>query len=383
MGRTSKDSRLSLQQVHFHVCLETQKNCEWHVEIWHNLKSAADWSAQKLALLHNHPLEVFSSAPEAFQGHRKWYSGALRGHFTHPVSFTIRFQADAGTEFVWTRDETGQGDGILLPQPELSNFEQDGLSSFLKDFDQKLRIERARSDTPGTCLWTVSAPAIASKGDDAGCTTYIVGKPVDLARWFAITRLTGMWLGPRHGYDFPLAEKDALLYSFLRTDGLHIVVLAISGIGDEITLLRQQDDSLAAFTRNDSDKDGVMRLAVAVGSTFEEANAAVMYHARGLLAESNPLSLGKREMVTNLKHNPATSTENEVMTTWREDWSDGFTYCTWNALGQDLTEEKILGALDALKSNGIGISNLIIDDGWQSVVCYSVLEIYDVLADLF
>lgn len=47
---------------------------------------------------------------------------------------------------------------------------------------------------------------------------------------------------------------------------------------------------------------------------------------------------------------------------------DGLTYCTWNSLGQDLTEEKIFNALDTLAKNGINISNMIIDDGWQSVV---------------
>lgn len=38
---------------------------------------------------------------------------------------------------------------------------------------------------------------------------------------------------------------------------------------------------------------------------------------------------------------------------------------TWNALGQHLTEDAILKALDTLAENNIEIRNLIIDDGWQ------------------
>lgn len=40
---------------------------------------------------------------------------------------------------------------------------------------------------------------------------------------------------------------------------------------------------------------------------------------------------------------------------------------TWNSLGQDLSEKKLLDALDRLAANHIHVSNLIIDDNWQSI----------------
>ena len=40
---------------------------------------------------------------------------------------------------------------------------------------------------------------------------------------------------------------------------------------------------------------------------------------------------------------------------------------TWNALGQDLTEAKLINALESLANEGISITNLIIDDNWQSL----------------
>lgn len=40
---------------------------------------------------------------------------------------------------------------------------------------------------------------------------------------------------------------------------------------------------------------------------------------------------------------------------------------TWNALGQELTDEKLLNAIDSLAKNGVHISTLIIDDNWQDI----------------
>ncbi len=40
---------------------------------------------------------------------------------------------------------------------------------------------------------------------------------------------------------------------------------------------------------------------------------------------------------------------------------------TWNGLGQKLTAEKLINAVDTLVDSGVRISNLIIDDNWQSL----------------
>ena len=40
---------------------------------------------------------------------------------------------------------------------------------------------------------------------------------------------------------------------------------------------------------------------------------------------------------------------------------------TWNALGQRLTEEKVLKAVTTLAANKINVTNFIIDDNWQSI----------------
>jgi hypothetical protein len=40
---------------------------------------------------------------------------------------------------------------------------------------------------------------------------------------------------------------------------------------------------------------------------------------------------------------------------------------TWNALGQQLTEEKVLHAVETLAKNNINVTNFIIDDNWQAI----------------
>lgn len=59
---------------------------------------------------------------------------------------------------------------------------------------------------------------------------------------------------------------------------------------------------------------------------------------------------------------------------------DGLSYCTWNGLGQNLTEEKLFNALESLSKNGINVSNLIIDDNWQSLVSVIPLSNQNVVA---
>ena len=52
----------------------------------------------------------------------------------------------------------------------------------------------------------------------------------------------------------------------------------------------------------------------------------------------------------------------------RKSLDDGLSYCTWNGIGQHLSEQKLFDALESLAKNEINISNLIIDDNWQSLV---------------
>ncbi|KAL8946476.1 MAG: hypothetical protein Q9222_007137, partial [Ikaeria aurantiellina] len=144
-------------------------------------------------------------------------------------------------------------------------------------------------------------------------------------------------------------------------DGLHLVLLAVSGLDDVLTVFKPDGNgNVVVHSRNDSTEAGKTRVLAAVGTTFNTAMAAVMYHARKIVR-------GDALMSEEVKEEMKNALEKDVKAEWLENWYDGLTYCTWNALGQDLNEQKILDALDILKDQGIQITNLIIDDNWQSL----------------
>ena len=168
-----------------------------------------------------------------------------------------------------------------------------------------------------------------------------------------MVRIWTPWLAPRHGRGKFTPTEDAVLCSFLRRDGLHLVLLAVSSIKD-VTAIFKTDSvgNVIVSAKNDSPEAGKVHVIAAVGKTFESANAAVMYHARKLIG-------GDEYMSGESKAEMKASIENGVKPEWLENWYDGLTYCTWNGLGQDLTEKKIFDALDTLKKNDIQSMSLL------------------------
>jgi hypothetical protein len=103
-----------------------------------------------------------------------------------------------------------------------------------------------------------------------------------------------------------------------------------------------------------------------------------MYHARGIVSSAKTAAIDQQKEIGTAKK------DNESAKLWAENWYDGLTYCmftysdslklskveylgTWNALGQRLTEAKVLDAVETLAKNKINITNFIIDDNWQAI----------------
>jgi len=142
---------------------------------------------------------------------------------------------------------------------------------------------------------------------------------------------------------------------------MSVVVLAVSGVDNIQSMVKPGNGGYVTInSRNDRDVEGTARFIIAAAPDFEAANAAAMYHARRIVMASQSVSGENKAEVKALQEHP-------IEPQWMEDWYDGFAYCTWNGIGQQLTEQKIYDALDTLKQNGISVSNLIIDDNWQSL----------------
>lgn len=221
-------------------------------------------------------------------------------------------------------------------------------------------MQKESSETPDTVLWSLTGPAKAASGRTSGYTKTTLGKPTSFARWFAIIRLWSPWIAPRQGKSTFAPDKEGILAAFERDDGSHLVVLAISGVDDVLTTLQHDGaGSVVVDARNDSENEGISRLVVSAGKSLETAMAATLYCARRLVLKYEDASGG---IVAQEK-----ALMDDFKPEWLQNWYDGLAYCTWNGLGQHLHEDKIFEALDSLEKNEINISNLIIDDNWQSL----------------
>ena len=289
-----------------------------------------------------------------------------------PIHFTIKFRQDRYSAWKWARDQSGLSDGELIFQ-----LESTPVSELLKDYidglDSCFQITPVAPDTSDTQLWLLEATTPAANGDNSSFSTHTLGLPRDVKRWFALGRLWAPWIVPTQGKDTFQVDKDILLCSFLRSDGLHLVILGFSGAGSDLTLFRSDEKgNVIVKSRNDEEKEGNSLVIVAVASSFELANAAVMYLARKKVMEFNQARAIHKDKDSFVWKDSVSGEElrvqeKDITPTWYEEWADGFTYCTWNGLGQGLTEGKIFEALDSLESHGIQITNLIIDDNWQSL----------------
>lgn len=261
-----------------------------------------------------------------------------------PVHFTLKYRIASSNDWKWVNENSNLTDGELYFQPDKPPTE---ITSYLKDCSPEFSVHLVSSESPGARVWSITTAAKAAAGESSGWTVTSLGSPRSFTRWFALVRIWSPWLAPRHGKGTFQPQEDAILCSFLRWDGLHLVLLAISGIDDVLTVFKHDGHgNVIASSRNDSPKEGQTRIVAAVATTFESANAAVMYHARKLVR-------GEEHMSNEISAEMKTGIENDVRAEWMDNWYDGLTYCTWNALGQDLNEDKIYNALRILKQNNV------------------------------
>ena len=269
----------------------------------------------------------------------------------------MKFKTSTSDSWKWVNDQSHLTNGMLL----LQSYELPArLHDCFDEFTYAFTVEATSSEVPETKLWSLTLE-LPFAGSKSSFSNDLLGVPLDVSRWFALIRIWSPWLAPRHGKNIFSVAEDAVMCSFLRHDGLHLVLLAVSGIDDVLTVFKNDGKGqVIVSSRNDSPDSGQARVLAAVGRTFEKANAACMYHARKLVS-------GKVSISKDVHNELAKPIDEDMRAQYMENWYDGLTYCTWNGLGQDLNEQKIFDALDDLKQNNIKVTNLIIDDNWQSL----------------
>jgi len=350
---------LTVLKITFSVQLEADAlNDSWEVQLWRSgVDNNVKWESVSFSVSPSRT--DFSGGSKSASGplrKARWYTTVVQKTRAslEPIKFTIRFRPNSGDAWKWVQDRT-RHDGLIIFQAPFDHSQ--GLLHYINSISTQIQVQSVQSEVPETSLWSLTAPATPSQGKKSGYAKHTLGLARHFVRWFALVRLWSPWLAPRQGTCLPLAEKDAVLYSFLRKDGLHVVLLAISGIDDVLSVLKFEHGNIVIEARNDREEEGVARVVVGVGKTFECACACTVYCARGIVTHGTIASADVQGMIekegNKMESNPSLQKGEDVKANWVENWYDGFTYCTWNGLGQSLTEEKILGALESLESNNI------------------------------
>ncbi|BCR83996.1 putative raffinose synthase protein Sip1 [Aspergillus chevalieri] len=259
------------------------------------------------------------------------------------------------------------------------------LGKYFENLSSEVEVESRVSEAVNSVLWQVSGSVPPAGETESTVKEVVLGVPSSVVRNFSLVRIWTPWLGPRHGRKTFQLTEDAVLCSFLRTDGTHLVLLGVSGVDHMLTLFRSgEKGEVIVKAQSDNTETTKFKVLAAVAYDFEVAMSAVMYEARKLVRVASQGSQEEEKKDEKSEEKPAEEeerpsssasptgddlvmVEKDPKVQWLTEWYDGLTYCTWNGLGQNLTEEKILHALDALKSHGIKIVNLIIDDNWQTL----------------
>lgn len=362
------------------------------MSIWYDHGSysgvKSPWQALDLKLVDRTPAVLYDDSHNST--YRYTFSGNLDSPYVSPdktykgrrVPFTVRYRIDPNSEWMWVYHNFGIRDGELILQPPVDpNF----LGASPVEINGGWIIRKTPSDAPDARLYTMESahPIPTPEEGNAQLESLILGRVTQPCRWFALVRIWEAWLAPRHGESQLHLSEPAILLSFLRADGLHVVILAVNGIDEVLTQFASNTNGeIVVQARNDSGQDRRFKVLAASAWKFEIANAAVMYEARKLVRQS----AAYQQVIEQLEHLPQhlrtesvdsdtvlvnntrrSSEDPEITPQWLQSWYDSLAYCTWNSLGQDLNAEKIMAGLDSLARNKIYISTLIIDDNWQSL----------------
>lgn len=364
----------------------------WQVSIWYDHGSYSgtktSWQALDLKLVDSTPAVLYDDTQAST--YRLTFSGDLNSPYVSPdkiykgrrVPFTVRYRIDPDSEWSWVYHNFGIKDGELVLQPPV---DPTFLGASSVEIGEGWIVRKSPSDAPEARLYTMESahPIPTPEEGNAKFESLVLGRVTQTCRWFALVRIWEPWFAPRHGETQLHLSEPAVLLSFLRSDGLHVVLLAVNGIDDVLTQFQSNHNGdIVVQARNDSRADRKFKILAASAWKFEIANAAVMYEARKLVRQSAAFHQALEQLEQLPKSIRAESVDSDTVLVnhtknltdeppptpqWLESWYDSLAYCTWNSLGQDLNAEKIMAGLDSLAQNKIYISTLIIDDNWQSL----------------
>ncbi|KAI5296400.1 hypothetical protein KEM52_002973 [Ascosphaera acerosa] len=332
---------------------EALSPADWVVEVQHDIASS---ECQSLPL-------TLTSSPAVMDINASGHVQTFTGSVAFPAAgchatFDIRYKLSASEttwQYVSAHSRTAKGELVFEP-PAAQTTGLTDLKAFADGLDGKYTISSLPTNQCcGSSLWKIEGRVAGTTSDEPHVETQVLGTFKDTVRFSAVVREWTPWLKPQHGgakFDCP---DDALLLSFLRKDGSHLALLALSGVEDVLTVLQSNEKGeVVISSKNDATEEQGFIVVAAIAPSFDAATCAVVSEARKIVEGSSDVSVDAK---SDKEHNQALN----------DCWFDGLTYCTWNGLSQNLTSENLYAGLKSLRDSGIKISNLIIDDCWQAV----------------
>ena len=301
------------ETVKFTVLIESSASSEkkWEAALWHNFDDKEKWTSLNLKPAPEPSLTVVKASQ--INVRRQFFTIEVPGRPKHgeSLSYTITFRAGEDEPWKWANEQFSTSDGRLIYQTQ--DGLTDDLTHYIDGLPPYLQIGKEQSESPETQLWSITSPVNAASGTTSGYSNNNLGRPLSFTRWFALVRLWSPWLAPRQGKDRFQPDKEAVLATFEREDGSHLVILAVSGVDDVLTTLGHDGEGrVVIHSRNDSEKDGFSRLVAAVGKDLNHAIAAVMYHAR---KQAMKYDVGSEEAEAEFK-----ALTDDFKPEWLENW---------------------------------------------------------------
>ncbi|EWC45913.1 hypothetical protein DRE_04920 [Drechslerella stenobrocha 248] len=348
--------------------------------VWHDGCGGGDWTEQAMTRVDAVEVDIFATAPHPTA--TLHFKTTLRAPTTHdrPVSFTVNYTLpfDANTK-LWANHEFQTSDGVILfrrpvEAPGVDNqflsAQWDAAHSIHTYFsppptDQQTQVTvsptyrttSTAASSPSTWVYNIKIPAREpDPSSGPGYAEAILGSPVPdkLVSHFATIKHGGAWVQPSHSrnrgrnYEGFRPPRDAVLAAFQTARDV-VVFLPISTAENTMYLKGDGDGRIIVIGRNDVTREVEGKVVVVLASDVEQAVDEAMYWVKRITQASVAVDQG-----------PAASEADDP-------WNDTLKYCTWNSLGRELTERRVVDAVSDFYTTGIKVETIIIDDNWQSL----------------
>jgi hypothetical protein len=162
----------------FIILLETEKSRAtntWEVSLWYS--SGLEWRDSQLKPIKDtaEDLPIVVQTSNDTTSHHLYFTTTI--DVVSPMSFTVKFRTAPDQPWKWVKDHQGVLDGIILSKSLIHKFRNEDLHDLIKDLNPVIEAKKVLSQSPGTSVWSVTAPVEAAAGEKSAMIDVKFGLP--------------------------------------------------------------------------------------------------------------------------------------------------------------------------------------------------------------